>query len=254
VTDRSLSHYNPDFTPDIESKVDARDPLPIRFRDVALFLLGSGFIGCFIGLLIGLPVYGLTHSNFVAGSVAAISLYATLTVGYHWTAEKRDWPGLHALFSPVGRKPLQLSALTAIAIIAFLYMGRWILLVVDIKFAEVPPPVTLDSWTQLPLAFLALVLVAPLTEELLFRGLFLDWLKQTMNVRMAAAILSAVFSLLHANPFSLGAVGWWTFGARFLQGLTASAFAIKFRSLRPAFVLHATWNAIGCMASVLNDA
>jgi len=98
------------------------------------------------------------------------------------------------------------------------------------------------------------VLVAPLTEELLFRGLLLDWLKQTMNVWMAAAILSVIFSLLHANPFSLGAVGWFAFGARLLQGLIASAFAITYRSLRPAFVLHATWNAIGCIVSVLNVA
>jgi uncharacterized protein len=100
---------------------------------------------------------------------------------------------------------------------------------------------------------LAALSLSSFADELLFRGLLLDWLKQKMNVWMAAAILSVIFSLLHANPFSLGAVGWFAFSARFLQGLTASAFAIKYRSLRPAFVLHATWNAIGCIASVLND-
>jgi membrane protease YdiL (CAAX protease family) len=227
---------------------------PIPFRYIALFLLTSGFIGCFIGLLIGLPVYGLTHSKFVAGSVATILLYGTFVVGYHWTSVKRGWPGLHARFSPVGRKALLLSALAAIATIAFIYMVRWILLWAGVKFAQVPSPVSLDSWTQLPLAFLELVLVAPVTEELLFRGLLLDWLRSKMNVWAAAVVLSAIFSLLHANPFSLGAVGWWAFSARFLQGLTASAFAIKYCSLRPAFVLHATCNAIGIMASVLNDA
>jgi len=134
---------------------------PVPFRHIALFLLGSGFMGCFIGLLIGLPVYGLTHSKFVAGSVSAILLYATFIVGYQWTSEKRGWLGLHALFSPVGRKPLLLSALMAIAIIAFIYLVRWILLWAGIKFAEAPSPISLDSWTQLPLAFLALVLVAP---------------------------------------------------------------------------------------------
>jgi membrane protease YdiL (CAAX protease family) len=226
--------------------------LPIRFRHVALFLLGSGFIGCFIGLLIGLPVYGLIHSKFVAGSVAASLLYATFIVGYHWTGEMRGWPGLHALFSPVGRKPLLLSALTAIATIAFIYMVRWILLWAGIKFADDPAQIELDSWKQLPLALLLLVLMAPLTEELIFRGILLDCLKQKMNVWMAAALLSVIFSLFHFNPFSLGAVGWLAFSARFLQGVTASAFAIKYRSLRPAFVLHATWNAIGCMASLLN--
>jgi membrane protease YdiL (CAAX protease family) len=227
-------------------------PPRIRFRDIALFLLGSSLTACLIALLTGLPVYAFTHSKFVAGSIAAISLYATFIVGYHWTSQERGWTDLRARFSPVGTKPLILSALTAIAILAVMSMLRRILLWAGIKFALVPTPLDLDSWTQLPLAFLALVLVAPLTEELLFRGLLLDWLKQKMNVWMAAVILSVIFSLLHANPFSLGAVGWFAFGARLLFGLAASALAIKYRSLRPAFVLHGTWNAIGCIASVLN--
>jgi membrane protease YdiL (CAAX protease family) len=60
-----------------------------------------------------------------------------------------------------------------------------------------------------------------------------------MNVWLAAVILSVIFSLLHANPFSLGAVGWLAFCARFLLGFAASAVAIKYHSLRPAFVMHA---------------
>jgi membrane protease YdiL (CAAX protease family) len=229
-------------------------PPRIRFRDIALFLLGSGFLGCFIALLTGLPVYGLTHSKFVAGSIAAISLYATFIVGYHWSSQERGWIDLRARLSPVGRKPLVFSALNAIAILAFMAMVHWILLRAGVNFAQVPSPLGLDNWTQLPLAFLALVLVAPLTEELLFRGLLLDWLKQKMNIWAAAVILSVIFSLLHANPFSLGAVGWFAFSARLLLGFAASAVTIKYHSLRPAFVTHATWNAIGCIASVLNDA
>ena len=138
------------------------------------------------------------------------------------------------------------------AIIAFLSMVRWILIRAGVNVADVPPPLYLDSWTQLPLALLAIALVAPLTEELIFRGLLLDWLKQKMNVWAAALCLSVTFSLLHANPFSLGAVGWLAFSARLLLGLAASAATIKYHSLRPAFVMHATWNAIGCIATVFD--
>jgi membrane protease YdiL (CAAX protease family) len=251
MTNGALVRFSSDLNP-ANQPVSAL--VPIRFRDIALFLLGSSFIGCFIALLTGLSVHAFTHSKFVAESIGGISLYATFIVGYYWTSQERDWTGLRTRFSPVGRKPLILSALTAIATIAFIYIVHRILLWAGVKFADAPGPIEMDSWKQLPLALLLVVLMAPLTEELLFRGLLLDWLRLKMNVWAAAIILSVIFSLLHANPFSLGAVGWLTFSARFLAGVTASAFAIKYRSLRPAFVLHATWNAIGCLASVLNDA
>jgi membrane protease YdiL (CAAX protease family) len=73
-----------------------------------------------------------------------------------------------------------------------------------------------------------------------------------MNVWLAAVILSVIFLLLHANPFSLGAVGWLAFTHRFLAGMAASALAIKYHSLRPAFVLHATLNALACFAIVFD--
>src|ERR1700744_646703 len=63
----------------------------IRFRHIALFLLGSGFLGVIFALLTGLSTYGLTHSKFVAAAVGGIVFYAALIVGYHWTSQERDW-------------------------------------------------------------------------------------------------------------------------------------------------------------------
>jgi membrane protease YdiL (CAAX protease family) len=176
-----------------------------------------------------------------------------LIVGYHWSSQERDWTGLRARFSPVGRKPLALSALAAVAVIAFISMVHWILHRAGVKLADVPLPVVLQNWMQLPLALALIVVLAPLAEELVFRGLLLDWLKQKMNVWAAAVILSAIFSLLHVNHFSLGAIGWLAFTDRLLLGLGASIFTIKYRSLRPAVVMHATFNAIGVFANVLDQ-
>jgi membrane protease YdiL (CAAX protease family) len=69
----------------------------------------------------------------------------------------------------------------------------------------------------------------------------------------AAVILSVLFSLLHDNDFKLGAVGALAFGVRMALGLAASVFAIRYRSLRASFVLHATFNGVGCVASVLSQ-
>jgi membrane protease YdiL (CAAX protease family) len=232
--------------------VPSRSPAgsPIRFRHIALLLLGGVVAGSILGLVIGIPVYGFTDSKFVLGMVMGISVYGSLILGYHWLSREHDWGSIRARFSPVATKTLILSALGAIALIAFIAIVDWILRWAGIKIANVPSPIELESWTQLPLALFLIVIVAPVCEELLFRGLLLDWLRQKMNVWLAAAILSLVFSLLHNNPFSLGAVGWLAFAERFLLGLGASAVAIKYRSLRPSFALHATLNAIACIVSV----
>jgi membrane protease YdiL (CAAX protease family) len=74
-----------------------------------------------------------------------------------------------------------------------------------------------------------------------------------MNVWIAAVTLSVIFSLLHNNPFSSGAIGWFAFADRFLAGLGASGLAIKYRSLLPAFVMHATFNAVAGFASVFDN-
>jgi membrane protease YdiL (CAAX protease family) len=227
--------------------------VPMRFRHVALFLLGSTVSGCFIAILTGVLAYGLTQSKFVAAAVGGLSLYATLLVGYHWTAKERDWIDLRTRFAPVGRTPLLIGALTAPALIAVMTVLGFILKAIGINLKDIPDPSILPHhWVQLPFALLLIVIVAPICEELIFRGLLLDWLRQKMSVWIAAVILSVLFSLLHDNHFATGAIGWLAFTDRFLMGLGASALMIRYHSLRPAVVMHATFNAIGVFTSFLD--
>jgi len=107
---------------------------------------------------------------------------------------------------------------------------------------------------QLVFALILIAVLAPLAEELVFRGLLLDWLKQKINVWAAALILSVIFALLHNNGFKLGAIGAMAFGVRMALGVASSAFAIRYRSLRASFVMHATFNCVACVASVLSQA
>ncbi len=224
---------------------------PIRFRHIASLLLGGIFGGIVIGFLASLGAYSFTKSKFVTGIIFGFALYGSLILGYHWSAQERDWIGLRARFRPVGRTPLILGALTAPALITVTATVGWVLKLVGINLNHTPEPSILPHhWFQLPFALLLIVILAPICEELIFRGLLLDWLKQKMNVWIAALILSVIFSLLHLNPFSLGAVGWLAFFHRFLIGLSASALAIKYRSLWPSFTLHATVNGMACIVAM----
>jgi membrane protease YdiL (CAAX protease family) len=217
-----------------------------------LLLLGGIFGGIVVGVLAAFSAYGFTKSKFVTGIALGSALYGSLILGYHWSAQERNWIGLRARFTPVGGAPLILGALTAPALIAVTSLLGWILKMAGISLVDTPDPSILPHhWAQLPFAFLLIVILAPICEELFFRGLLLDWLRQKMNVWIAAIILSVVFSLLHLNPFSLGAVGWLAFFDRFLIGIGASALAIRYRSLWPSFTLHATVNGIACIVAMV---
>jgi membrane protease YdiL (CAAX protease family) len=115
--------------------------------------------------------------------------------------------------------------------------------------ADPPPGLPIDL-PELPLAFLSVVILIPLFEELLFRGLLLNWLKQRMVWWLAALTSSVLFALLHNNGFHNGLSGWLLFGNRVLMALLASFFAVRYRTLRASFVMHATANSIGVMGTV----
>ncbi len=87
-----------------------------------------------------------------------------------------------------------------------------------------------------PPLVLAVVLVAPITEELLYRGLLLRWLSAKLPVGVAVALSAALFSLLHLNPSA--AVGLFSLGIVFalVRQSTGSVLA--------PIALHVVQNAI----------
>ena len=171
--------------------------VPIYFRHIAWLLFCGIFGGIAVGLLASFGALVFTKSKFVIGIVLGSALYGSLILGYHWSAQERNWIGLRGRFTFVGRKPLLLGALTAPALIAVTTMLGFILKAIGINIKDVPEPSLLPHhWAQLPFALFLIVILAPICEELFFRGLLLDWLRQTMNVWVAAIILSVVFSLL----------------------------------------------------------
>ena len=85
-------------------------------------------------------------------------------------------------------------------------------------------------------ALLALVLVAPVTEELIFRGWLLQDLKEQYGQRPALIWSSVLFGLVHIQP---GAVLYATLG-----GLVLGAVALRTKNTLASIAMHAGVNAL----------
>lgn len=87
---------------------------------------------------------------------------------------------------------------------------------------------------------LALVIVAPVTEELLFRGLILRGLLGTFTVRQALLFSALLFALLHMNP--------WQFISAAIAGVLFGWWFVETRSLWPCLFGHALHNGLPVIA------
>jgi membrane protease YdiL (CAAX protease family) len=190
-----------------------------------------------------------------------ISFVAALSVGniwylarYAWLSPRRGWADLRERFAPIDHRILMGCAAGGAAL-AFGFMGLEELLEWGgIKLADLPSPLFAPShFSQLPAAVIAIAIIAPLGEELLFRGLLLDRLRRKMRTWGAVVIVSVLFSLAHGIAIKSGLAGWLQCAYRVLMGVIAAVLTVRFRSLRPSFVFHATINLIGVVGAVLES-
>lgn len=106
-------------------------------------------------------------------------------------------------------------------------------------------PVLIELLQDGVYGFLSLVLLAPLIEEVIFRGVILEGLLSRYNDGKAVVLSSLVFSICHVNPFQL-------FPA-FVYGMLLGYLFIKTRSLIPCIIAHAWINGIGWAVQFLPD-
>lgn len=107
-----------------------------------------------------------------------------------------------------------------------------------------PPPGWLDAWfdalssgkTSLWASIFALSIVAPVTEECLFRGVILQGFRQQYRPLSAILLSSLLFAVFHLNP--------WQMASAFLIGLLFGWFTVATGSLLPGICGHAAANAL----------
>lgn len=91
------------------------------------------------------------------------------------------------------------------------------------------------SWLNFGLAFVAGAIIAPIVEELVFRGLLYQWLRTRTNVTVGVIVSAAIFSAIHGIPIA--------FPALFSVGIVLAVAFEWSRSLWVPITLHFLQNA-----------
>jgi membrane protease YdiL (CAAX protease family) len=218
----------------------------MRFSSIAwLFVLG------FAAQIVTYLIFHALGASKTATAMAAGAADALCWIaGYEWFAFDKDWGSLASRFRAVEPKILWASAAGPFALVLLFGAIFEILTRSGVQMQPIPPPsyLTPDLFS-LPLEFLVVVLIGPFAEELMFRGLLLDWLRQRMPVWAAVLLGALLFGLAHGISVRSGASGWAQFVYRVILGVVASLLVLRFKSLRPSFVLHATNNGIVLVAA-----
>jgi membrane protease YdiL (CAAX protease family) len=120
-----------------------------------------------------------------------------------------------------------------------------------VRFALPPPKWLLDFFKTLTApekavpweSFIVLVVVAPVTEELLFRGLILRGFLSRYSVVTSVLVSALLFGVMHGNP--------WQFFSATILGIIFGWWFMRSRSLLPCLVGHSCSNALVLVSSVL---
>jgi membrane protease YdiL (CAAX protease family) len=191
-----------------------------------------------IGDLYNFSLFAKTLAMLAVSSAGCLIAYAK------W-AKAAGWPSLRRQFAPISRWA-ELNSLAAAIVMLMLFVSLSAILDgIGIELRAIPTPDFRPAdWRQLLPCLPILVLLVPYYEELLFRGIFLEWLRQRLPAPAAIVVSSLAFALAHDNNLSLGLSGWLQFAERTAIGCVLAVLALRYRSLRAPFIMHATHNAI----------
>ena len=102
-----------------------------------------------------------------------------------------------------------------------------------------------DTLIGFILLFVAVAIIAPIGEELLFRGFFQQALeKHWKDVTRAILITALLFSMIHMNPY-------W-FAQIYILGVLLGFIAWKTQSVFPALILHGMNNSMAMLFAFVN--
>ena len=222
------------------ARVPAENP-PWSLWDViaiALVAFGSiqifGLIGSYLAMRVfKVPLAGLERNPKLAVPVELIAYAVTLSFMYavvrsrglpFWRTVRWRWvPGI-SLYIPLG-------VLLSVAV------------VLATALLPIPKQLPIEKYFADPAGtwMLAIfgVTIAPIMEELLFRGFLYPALARPLGVRWSVAITSAAFAFIHSSQL---ANAWAPLLLLFVVGLVLTMVRVRTGSVLPGVFLHAAYN------------
>lgn len=210
--------------------------LTVALGALLVIVLRVAGLNSLIGLSNLLRDYPLVISLGAAGLIYGLAVVATYLVivrrGRGSWAELgfRAPPLLPMLLTPL-IFAAQMTVLLVINLSVMLVIGEF----ENPQVAELTDPRGF-TWLNFAVAFFVVAIVAPIVEELLFRGLLYQWLRARTNVFIAVPVAAAIFSAVHVIPVLLPAL--------FAVGLVLTLAYEWSRSLWVTITLHFFQNGL----------
>lgn len=202
----------------------------------------------FVGAFAAINLYGRAEGpppdddvvyqyDFAVGSLAGYALLFSLVLALTIGLPRREVLALRRPASWGRALGLALGALVAI------YVGA--VAALSLAGAGDEQNLTPAGWDSsragaYALSFVAVVFAAPITEELLYRGVGLSLLLARAGAPVAVAVTAVLFGLGHGLVLSLAAFVWF--------GIVIAIVRLRTDSIYPAFAIHSAFNAIGMIA------
>jgi membrane protease YdiL (CAAX protease family) len=104
--------------------------------------------------------------------------------------------------------------------------------------------VGLDSWFGALILFIGVGILAPISEELFFRGLIYNWCRQRWGIWVSALLSSAWFALGHIDSLGVAV-------SSFLMGVVIAWVYERTKSLWLAIAIHIITNSVAVLLLIL---
>lgn len=192
---------------------------------------------------------GLVSSeDFMIGlTVGATAVSAAFSVSFYWIIWGRKKTAQDKQY--LREKMFQAKPILMISILT---IGCYYMAMLIAELIAVISPETMENYNELMemtlggnelLAMLAAVILAPVNEECIMRGLILGNLRKYFPVPAAVAIQAVMFGIFHMN---------WVQGFYVLPiGAALGYVAVKSRSVLPCIYMHLFYNLMSFVLGIL---
>jgi len=231
--------------PQEELASSEKNLLPANGKDLLLYIVGGVGLYFLASFIAG--IYIREFNIFTTLIISLLNFFCLAGSVYYFGIRRKkiSWQSLgiipprnFLLYALVG-SGLALAVLPLRFVVGAL--GLWIenLLygdITSITLRENILSVGYDTWYGIVIMVIGVGILAPIAEELFFRGLLYDWFRQKTGVVWGIVISSLLFGLAHYD--SLAVVG-----SSFVMGLVMAAAFEKTRSLWITIFMHVATNS-----------
>jgi membrane protease YdiL (CAAX protease family) len=203
------------------------------------FIALAGFMSVGVQTEPSLELFELASIEAEFLALWIVLLYLVRRKGHPWSIVGLKPFPLRTLLVIPASYPMQLAALTSFntALLPVLPAVQAYQTSLDPAFEP--------SGVAIGFTFLGMVVMAPIVEELLFRGFFFTGFRSYIGPVGAAVVSAVLFSLAHAfplfSPFSLNLSPTQALST-FLAGLVWAGMRHDSDSVFPSMLAHAAWN------------